>query len=465
MRSSPRPSLCPQPQPSLRATFRNYIRPLYIHRWVCKWALEGITQSPFHKNYILPFQFFHNATTFTLDSRFNDTQISNSLYVQCEGHYTNIPVYTKDNITVGYIISFASDSQHRRHTNNLPPFFSPYVARFIFDHINCNIITFIPSSKHDVITITVFGDNQYTFIVPFKEYTWDNLPDDPPIILKGATSLDDLNKQSYWSISNLPEVDINLINKIDLTQHDVQELLSEMTLSSTQTPPSSTISLTNTSPTFYFKLQTYLTNITNQTSRITQQTEPFSICHTLNPEQQTTYKSQLKSILDSRFFTLGKRIDTSNRHLPGYYQMTSLQNLHHFVQCCNEKVTQAVNLRCAHVYYSTMLAIFVDSRLLRQPHLSPDPQNQDFIQKVKQRKRKIGSHVTEKDREALLKERQQRNRLSAARSNARKQQRVAEMERDLVISKSRLKVLKEKHSRTLELNQKLKEIVYYWNHT
>lgn len=460
MRSSSQPSLGPQSQPSLKTTFRNHMHPLYIHRWVCQWILDGITQSPFHKHYVLPFQLFHNATTFTTDSRFNDTYVSNSLYIQCEGHFTNIPVHTKDNITVGYIISFASDSQHRRYTDDRPPFSSPFVGRFFFDHITNNIVTFIPSLQHEVISISAFGDNQYIFIVPLKEYTWDYLPDDPPIILKGLTSFDDLNKLPYWSVSNDPKSDINLINNIDLTQHDVQELLSQMTLSSTQPLSSSTISLPTTARNSYSKLQTYLTTLLNQTS-LTNQIKPFSSSHTLTPEQQNTYKTKLITALDSRFFTLGSRIDDSDQLLPGYFQMTCLRNLHHFLQCCDDKVTQAVNLRCAHVYYSTMLSICVDAPVLRQPHIAPATPSQE-VRNEKPRKRRTGSCVIEKDREAVLKERQHRNRLSAARSNARKQQRVAQMERELVMSRSHLKRLQEKHSRTVELNQKLRDIVTFW---
>lgn len=453
------PSSCPRflqtssnPSHALTTSFRNILRPLYLHEWVSNWALSNILNSPFHHDAILPLHIFRDSIIISADSRFYKAFVSTTLQIQCEGHLTFIPVHTNSthNITIGYCICFASDSQHLYKIQSRPPYAPPYIARFIIDHESNNLLMFIYSVQYNVIILLAFTPfTHYTFILPPKSYSWDLLPDNPPIALQGLAISPNLSTTSSSSFPTPHPHQINHLNKVDLTSSDVEELLSKMTLS-TMSPSSSSSYLT--------------TDLSSNSAK-----NPKTITPTPTMQSYTEkilFQSSVRDLLGNRLFSLGNRFDTTSDFYPGEKQIQSLPYLHHFLQVCDSDMTKAVAPKCAHIYYTLLLSISSDGPLFRTPCVVKEEQsmqgNTEFCEllpnpeKIEMKEEREIAANEEQDREFVLKERRRRNRLSAARSHARKTERLELMEKELRESKIAVTQLREEQERVLQKNRELK---------
>ena len=431
-----------------KSVFRNLIKPLYIHPWVTAWAFDNILISPFHHDYLLPIHMFQNPIIIRGESRYYDPYVSTILNNQCEGHNALIPVYSKNNITVGYSLAFPSDFEKLANKSNRAPFTPPFIARFILDHSTNDFIMIIPSEQYQIFSIAVFGitnHSQHTFIVPAKEYTWDDLPDDPIVGLHAfATSPYMKNIDGRICNFEMPNSsELRQINEIDVTPEDVQGLMSKLSISPNQQITSvknisNTTSMTTSSRNcLYIEYESY--------QRIGLALSNFQ----LTKQEEITFEYSILKILNNYSVFVGERIDTNVIQVPDYDFMTKVRSFHHYFESCNMTIRRAMGSKCAHVYYSATLS-FSNDRLLLENQLKEILDEEEKIQEKVKRKE------TKKN---ILEERRKRNRLSAARSYEQKKQAFKKMEEELETSKVVIKKLKEKHRIESERNRQLKGMI------
>lgn len=85
------------------------LRPAHVHKWICHWAFRNITTSTFNDDPILPIQSFCQLTLITVETIIQDPIIITEIPIQSEAHLALIPVFHKENMTLGYDLCFSSD--------------------------------------------------------------------------------------------------------------------------------------------------------------------------------------------------------------------------------------------------------------------------------------------------------------------------------------------------------------------
>ena len=456
------------PRNFLNTLFRQTIQPAYLYKWVCHWAFRNITTSPFHDDPILPIQSFSQLTLLTIDTRFQNPITLTETHNQCEGHATCIPSFQKENITLGYTLCFSSDISRNVFKDRLPSA-PPYAARFVMDHATHQFVMYVPCTKQNIITIHSFHITrsiQYTFLIPLKEYDWDSLPNYPPVVLEGwASSPNISNLRSSISSFYANQENIYQVNENDLTFQDIEHLMTAISV----TPKPQTSSSFTSQPNLQYQVDTIIPNLTTSprstplipfTDLTTISDLPLTNTSPLSPQQDDLFRSDLISIFHERICCIGTRLDTDPYIIPGYQAMMSLTNIHHMLYLSGKVISRAAGPRCAFVYYSHALGVSADAPLFKRPELA---QLHIDLEELKHKGADCQRHQNKlqkmRDRELILHERRKRNRLSAARSNARKQERVEKMEKELESTKAFVKQLKVQEQQLIQKNKQLKSFV------
>ena len=326
------------PSHTAKSLLRRFLHPLYTHRWLSTWAFSNLSLSAFHSHPVLPPSLFHNTLVIKAESRFHQTFVSTTLHVQCDGHMVFIPIHTFQNFTIGYCIYFTSDSKHHLPSMNRTPFSPPYIARFIYNHCANYLINLIPSIAHNLLTFLVFTSSaQYSFILPLDQYSWDSLPNQTPIALRGPASCPSIPPTSDlppFNPVNPNATDVVFLNKMDLTRADVQDLLKELSHNS---------SPTNISP-----------------------SDTLPHLPLLTKPQQQDICSQILPLFHKRLFSTGLRIDPGKEPFPGQDQVTKIPNLHHTLELADENIQASVSTHSYFTYYSNTVSFSQDTSLLRK---------------------------------------------------------------------------------------------------
>ena len=436
------------------ALFRRFIHPIYLNEWACQWALQNILSSPFHTDNILPPQSFSHLQLFSVSSHFQHPSSSEFLFIQFEGHLAFIPVIAKENITVGYAVNIGSDSERYAEPSIRPPFAPPYVARFVLDKATKSLLVFKPSIQHDLISIHAFNlidGSHYTFVIPGQEYSWKFLPDRPPVMFKGRTAPHDSMGHSSSSSEQSPTKAIHL-NSIGLTSKDMQDFMSMLSTSknsseSTPTAPHTTEGDTQFRNTSISNSFAYENDFAGQS---------VSYLHLFPEDHMPECRKHIFDLFKNRKFFIGKRIDDSSYEVPGAEFFQKLHNIHHIFQASNYETVRFAGPKFAHVYYSSVLSVTTDNPLF--PSIDTNsltvasPLDDNFFSELKTDHRK-------KDRSIILYERKKRNRLSARRSWAKREERNQAIEKELEVSKILLEELRERQQIALKQNQQLKGLV------
>lgn len=441
------------------------MNPLYVHPWVCSWVFDNIMTCPFHTDFLLPIHFFQNPFVFRAETRFYNSYVSTILNSQCEGHNNLIPAYSRDNITVGYSICFSSDSERHANRTNRIPFFPPFIARIVLDHTNNRLMFFIPSVSTQLIALlvyTVSDSSQFTFIFPAKDYDWDSLPDDPMIAFQASgVSPKMTNVNGPLPTYEVPSNGITHLNETDLTPKDVAELMSSLSISKTNsnnttnesaTPFSNAIAAAirrNNWSNTIFGMHSYqsLKNLT-----------PSS--HLLSHDQWLKFDREAANIMDKLTVYFGNRIDENPVKVGGYDYIKGKRRHHYVFERCEGRVSQAVGPKSAHIYYSAMLSLTPDRRLLQNVSFDQSPEDISNVENDQlDSKEETKAENIPKPRHVVLEERRKRNRLSAERSNAKKREKLRNMKIELESSRVRIMELKRRQMKELERNQQLRGMV------
>lgn len=335
-----------------KSLLRRFLHPLYTHFWLSTWTFSNLPVSPLH-SYLLPPSLFHNSLVIKTESRFNRTFVSTTLHIQCDGHMVYIPLHTFQNYTVGYCIYFTSDSKHLPLPINRPPFSPPYIARFIYNHSSNHVMNIIPSFVHNLLTVLVFTPStQYTFMLPLDHYSWDSVPNQTPIALRGPASCPSIpsnSDQLPFSPVDPDATDTVHLNNADLTPVDVQDLLEKFSAN----PHPTDLSSPNTLPDL-----------------------PL-----LTRPQQQDICSQMLPLFHKRLYCTGLRIDPGKEPFPEQDQVTTVPNLHHMLELANEHIQASVSTHCSFVYYSITVGCPQDTPLLRRCE-DHDLNERDLIQNM-----------------------------------------------------------------------------------
>ena len=459
------------------------MRSTYVYHWACNWIFKNINTSPLHTDHLLHTSHFNHdhMTLFRLDTRFQDALNPTTMHNQCEGHFAFMPVHTSDNITVGYVMAFPSDPQRQvLPVHQRPPCAPPFIARFILDHSVHELIMFVPCLYHRFISVHTYHLNtprQYTFIIPANEYDWYHLPDYPKLIMEGSAESPFCSPPDS-STNNRPTIpfstnshNLNQINETELADDHIHDLFSRMKIS--HTTPSSSFTVTN------------FTNTNSPPVASLWSDQPLS-CHPASStsdegvyfiphEQQQVIQQDIIKILQNRKCEVGACIAGNPFIIPGYEYFSQLTNLHHIFCLADPVLTSDFNTKSAFVYYSSRLRVTNDERLVSSSMKLASEKNQHSRQN--QNTIVLGNYnipplapllqplqqdhrpAQKKDRETILHERRQRNRMSAARSNARKQERMDQMERELEETKAHVYQLQQRERKMQNKNKQLKELV------
>ena len=441
------------------------MRPLYIHPWVFSWVFDNLMSNPFHPDFLLPIHFFQSPFIIRAETRFYNSYVSTILNSQCEGHNHLLPAYSHDNITVGYSICFASDSEKQANRTNRVPFFPPFISRIVLDHNTNRLMFFIPSNQVQLVAILVYSiqdSSQYTFMIPAKDYDWDSLPDDPLVAFQASgISPNMINVNGTLPTYEIPHNGINHVNDIDLTPRDVAELMSSLSTSTTTnsntvitnttldhvTPFSNTIATAirqNRWSNSIFGMNCYqaIKNLTPTT-------------HLLKHDQWTKFHIDACNILNGLTVYFGNRIDENPIAIPGYDYIGQKRRHHYIFEKCERTVSQAIGPKSAHVYYSSMLSLTPDRPLLQNQLLN---QSDETVLRL-ECDRSDSPENTSRPRHIILEERRKRNRLSAERSNAKKREKLKKMKFELETSKVRITELRKRQMEELQRNQQLRSMI------
>ena len=431
---------------STNALFRTLISPIYLHEWVCSFAFDNIAISSFHTDHVVPTTAFSNLLLLSFHSRFQHLYVSNLFYHQFEGYVGFLPVHERDNITVAYAIHVGSDSKNYVNSHDRPPFAPPYITRFVVNHTTDTLLAINPCVNYHFIAIHAVNfrkDINCTFIMPLKDYNWDNLPDNPPVVLKGRfTSLSTENLDEMVSMFDKSQSQEIRVNDIDITPADIQELMSKASISP-KNQSSSTSQTNKSNPDVMTTFQqTDSTDFCTDIIPIIRKAETLPY---ISDKQDYNFRTAILQKLLNRAFIPGERIDSCDFVLPGYDSLMNLRNFHHMFDIPDNETCRKTGLQFASLYYFSVLSFKIDKRILQ----NVDPEEKDAKQIT----------TKKQDRETMLRKRRERNRLSAQRSNCRNKEYEEAMKLELAMSKPLINLLREMKDDLSRKNERLKTIM------
>lgn len=452
--------------PCLNSIFRRFMSPAYLNQWIFDWAFDKLTSSPLHNDHLLPPHVFDQLLVVSMSKRFQHTYISTILYNQFEGHLALIPVHSQDNITIGYGINIGSDSKRYADRSSRPPFAPPYAARFFLDHQTTNIVIIKACLEYDILTMHCFdstSSNQFTFIIPAQEYDWTNLPNRPPVVFEGpvfSPSTEDVNNSFLAFYSD--QIESIQLNDMCLTADDVQELLSKLTINANYQNSENNKKFQISVPT---SSSSSSSSDTQSITSVLRKRRYIARCALLSDSQNVLFRRSITSIFHNRLSAIGNRVDNSTYIMPGQKSIGQLRNTHYSFSVTDYNFAHSVGPKFAYLYYTAVLSVTPDGPLRVSTNLQ-EPSFQSDGLTVEQQSEKIKplpkkNAVQKKDRETILRERRERNRMSARRSNARKQQRVEAMKQEYELSKVLVKQLQEKKRLVQQQNQRLKMLINF----
>lgn len=459
------------PNVNLNSIFRKRLQPLFFDKWVCDWAFENIDSSPFHNNNLQPIDVFSQLVLISVnahDSRENGFSLSNVLENPCQCQIAFVPCHINQNVTVGYAICF--DSIDPKKQDERWPFAPPFTARFILDHQTQIFTMIIPCFDQGCIAIhsaDLNTNNHYTFIVPVHEYDWNTLPDHPLFVLESISSTITSHEIQNITVRNAESDQSQLRKNICIPESKISDLLKTINISSNH----------HTSFSNRTQLQSAITNYANNQSNknsILSSDDPDILSYGSHPQLYGRFKNDIYNILCRKRFSIGKKIDTNPSNLPGYSNLSKAPHSHYVMRCQNESNSKKLSPSCLQIYYNGTLRLDIDNPLYSSilvfksqshaiNHSSRTTTQEKFLlpkpEPVRQTNPSSQNHGKKHDKQTILAERRKRNRLSAARSNFKKQEQIEKKMRELNEYKLQIKQLEEVKKREVEKNEDLKKIL------
>ena len=176
---------------------KHSIRLCYEKRWVTEWLFNDLPSSVIRTDFIIPPDGFSRRCFSTISASIstpNANQIGNTTI----GNIAYMPVSHSDDVTIGYAFGFAFLSESQKYGIVLKPnlpFDVPFISRFAYDHREHGNLVFTTTGgnpKQIGISSEFYGvtdGSEGSFIVPAKEYTWDDLPQHPSTVFVGTPNL------------------------------------------------------------------------------------------------------------------------------------------------------------------------------------------------------------------------------------------------------------------------------------
>lgn len=354
---------------------RKSIRSIFLNNWVSDWILNNLSYSPFHYNHIISPILFNHAFSVLIKSRFQQTSTSNLFHDQYEGHQAFIPVLSRDDVTVGYCIYFASKDMTDSMPSELAPFTPPSTARFILDHFLNQLIIIIPCAGEEdnyfaIHSLYLNRNKQHTFIVEDKQYDWTHLPSHPSTIFESSTCSPQTkgNDTPFQTYINYQD-HINQLNQFNTSVNTTSNSIPNPFLSSVTSQADRTRTTAFEPPP-----SSSFTDQSNQSSQSVQnisapQVDTECTC-CLEIDDQRRFKREMTQMFHGRATSVGIKIDPDRSQIPGYREADQLPNLHHVFHLCNDQLSRSINQKCVDFYYSQVLNESADLTHRSQPPIN-----------------------------------------------------------------------------------------------
>ena len=511
------------------------LRICYAKRWVCEWLFDNITSTTIRTDHIVPPNAFDHGIHVSVIACISIPGSGEPLR-NVTGNMVYIPMAHLDDITIGYAFTFQVGEDIDCGLSSDLPFQTPFIARFAFDHRaggDLIFTTYGGTPKRIGISCGLFGNpgsEQYTFVVPSADYTWDNLPDDPILVTQSFerappgspisngdsgdenshTSEKDRTKESQGipdSIRSAWEDMNNLSSTFDNIDEDPtsdlpplnSDLASEMLSSNDQNAdsisPASTNQINEISVSSNLNkrkkedtslLDSTVSTLSRTPWMISSEGQVSDGIFSLGMGGGTETSSgmfdmttldeciqNIEAAVINRSFGIGRRLDTIQE------QPTLPAGMRIEFQIADNYIQNILKKNCIQVYYDVILSVGADHRLLqsaapkRLKKLAPRPDdvpitsNRNLLTNGKANKIEkdscacgqlncpcMAARAAKKAK--ILEERKKRNRLSAARSNEKRKQKLKAMQQDLEESQQKMSTLKEKQQQIMKENEHLK---------
>lgn len=454
------------PTVELNSIFRKRLQPMYLHRWACDWAFDNISDSAFHQDNLQPPQLFSQLVLISVntDDPKEHGSLSLSLLMEdpCACQIAFVPCHKSEQITLGYVICFASIEVKKQE--ELWPFAPPFLARFILDHEHQSLTMIIPSFNQNIIAIhsaDLSTNSQYSFIIRMNEYDWNTLPNHPLAVLQSDTSplgcheIETINSRNAESDRN------QLMKNICVSGDEITGLLRNVNLSSKKD--------TSFSNNIQSQTTTHNQFINSSSSRSFDESNRISYAD--DPQLYEPFRNAIKDIFCKTRFSIGRKIDSNPTHIPGYSHISRAPHSHYIIRMKSDTDGKTVAPSCAKIYYGGTLHLDIDSPLFvgssmfysqiqtirypsrsvtQEPLILPRPETTQILNT------KSNGRGKKHDRQTIIAERKKRNRLSAAKSNAKKQEQLEMKEKELQKNKRHVKTLEELKNRRMQENERLR---------
>lgn len=509
------------------------LRVCYSKRWVSEWLFGDLTSAIIKKDHIVPPHAFDHGIHLSVVSCISIPG-SKQPFREVTGNMAYIPIAHLDEVTIGYAFTFQIGEEVDCGFPSDLPFQTPFIARFAFDHRSGGDLVFTNyggNPKRIGISCGIFGQpggQQYTFVVPAAEYTWDNLPDDPSIVMQSVERVSPGSPISSGdsgdeNISEKEQVQDSqgILNSIRSSWENINN--SDVALDNFIEDPTSTLPplnsdfasemLSSNNPSTNSSLPASITELNNidlssrSTKRKQEDTSVLdavvnTLSHTpwmISPDGRVTDGISslgmgggtetssgifdmtelndciqgIESAMINRSFGIGRRLDTVE------HQPNIPPGMHFEFQIADKVIQNILRKNCTQVYYDVVLPVGLDNRLLKSTapkrfkKLAPRPDGVPITSNKSLITGKVNNAsgkdscvcgqvncpcmVARAEKKAkIIEERKKRNRLSAARSNEKRKQKLKIMQQDLEESQEKMNKLKEKQKQVMKENELLK---------
>ena len=489
---------------------KHSLRLCYEKRWVTEWLFNNLASSVIRTDFVIHPDIFSRAI---LSSVFAKKRIPliNQVFTSKIGNGAYIPVYHWDDVTIGYAFAFriyTEGGYYGTLLNNNLPFDLPFIARFAYDHREDGNLIFTTTGgnpKQIGIGSEFFGAanmSEGTFVVPTKEYTWDDLPQHPSVVFLGTQQLFKSLRMNNMQKEMFSEELFHFLNNVSPVPSldDIDEdldVLNSMESNGDRTPRFTT---TKGADLNEWRKEPHQTcragdeNISNFPSTFSKRNHtPLVVSRDGHVSDRSTFSEasaiadrcsgvfnmhvldeclhEMGGVVFSKPMPYPKRLDC--KWDAGYKPDVYLQ-----LDSVEEFIGNTLRKNCMQVYYDVVLTVNVDYRLLEHPEkkfkrIAPRSEdvicdgssqlgNYHFIRKEtddciceSMECPFLVAHRAEKAR--VLEERRRRNRLCAARSNERRRTRLLAENVELRELKKKMENLREREKQLMRENEILRK--------